>query len=102
MSHEYTNQQIKGNVSGDYSNLSSYNVDSTASMYGLPQYSSGPYNPGIPSMATQVIPQFAAPGYSALQHNVSGPLGGGYFRVNNAYPGAGSGNCTRFATRKCN
>jgi|SRR5690606_24063764 hypothetical protein len=99
---EFTNRQINGSAGGcSYSNLSNYNYDATSAMYGLPMYSSGPYNPGIPSMAVQVIPQFAAPGYSTLLHDVKGPQCGNYFSVSNAYPGAGSGNCTMFATRKC-
>lgn len=101
MSSEHSNRQVKGNSCGDYSTLVSYNQDTTSGLYGLPMYSSGPYNPGIPSMSVQVIPQFSAPGYSALQHNVPGQQCGGYFSVNNAYPGAGSGSCTTFATRKC-
>ncbi len=101
MSSEYTNRQINGAGNCSYSNLSSYNYDATSAMYGLPMYSSGPYNPGIPSMAVQVIPQFSAPGYNTLQHDAQGPLCGNYFNVGMAYPGAGSGNCTMFATRKC-
>lgn len=102
MAHEYTNQVNGSAGCGDYSNLASYNVDRTSSMYGMPQYSSGPYNPGVPSMAVQVIPQFSSPGYNALQHGVKGQACGGYFKVKSAYPGAGSGNCTQFATRSCN
>lgn len=101
MSSEFNNRQINRS-SCDYSNLSSYNQDTTSGLYGLPMYSSGPYNPGIPSMSVQVIPQFSAPGYSALQHNEQGQQCGGYFSVGSAYPGASSGNCTQFATRKCN
>lgn len=98
--NEYTNRAINSNGCA-YSNLNNYNYDATSSLYGLPMYSSGPYNAGIPSMAVQVIPQFAAPGYNTLQHDASGPLCGNYFDISMAYPGAGSGNCTMFATRKC-
>lgn len=100
MSGEYTNRQV-GSGSCSYAPLSSYNFDATSALYGLPMYNSGPYNPGIPSMAVQVIPQFSAPGYNTLQHDATGPLCGGYFNVGLAYPGAASGNCTMFATRKC-
>ena len=99
--NENSTRAVSGGSSCSYSNLNSYNYDATSSLYGLPMYSSGPYNPGIPSMAVQVIPQFAAPGYNTLQHDAPRSLCGNYFDVSLAYPGAGSGNCTMFATRKC-
>lgn len=98
MSAEYSGRMMGSDFS--YADLSSYNKDTTSELYGLPMYGSGPYNPGVPSMAVQVIPQFAAPGYDTLQHGAKGQYGQ-YFNVATAYPGAGSGNCTMFATRKC-
>lgn len=54
---------------------------------------------GVPSMSLQVVPQYSAPAYNALQHGYK-PSGRGYFNISQAYCSYPSG-CTVFSTRQC-
>ena len=74
-----------------YATLGSYNVGGGGAMAPVP---------ATASATAQVVPQWGAPGYNTLTHNVPNRSCNGHFNIQNAY-GSGDGNCVSFVTRSC-
>ena len=87
---EYNNTTVKG-ASCSYASLANYNNGSQQMR---------PPVPATTVSGTYIVPDYQAPGYNTLSHNV-GPSCSGYFNIQTAY-GNNGGSCgTKYVTKLC-